>query len=471
MTKPHQSTDDFDPVANSPQTSPDPWSQNEGTQDYQAGLSEGRADSAAGQRPTFMDNSYGVSDYVRGYAEGYSAAQPQDKPDTGGHPGAGPRQNPDVPRSMDGDSGQAMNDQEAQRGAQVARASRISRGFVSTASRRHPDFRKAYAFASKWEQGRPLVATGSAYFEAGLYAGISDREPDVQRAWLAAHEGMRRTYPYLRDRISRHAAFSVTLIASGYKIRKNGVYAYVPVRRTAGTTTDLISDGPGTSPDPMGSTPLNGPGTPPPSGGRSDPARSGGPSPYQGAQPQGAGPVVQDDVQGLAQEPPQPVGPVGQGFSGPGPGYTNEDQRPPSARGGPAGADLAPAAPDAAAQQGYSNPGAYQGNPEHKDKVAVFRATVQASLKARQATGPKAGSLQVMAALEDDLHTVMRMHRHQYAQGQHFSPDANIFDLQEHLRRIGRPAGEDDIRSTLTSMQGKGSVWPGAEWDTWSTAG
>jgi hypothetical protein len=400
MSKPHQSTDDFTPVPNSPSTSPQPWSQNADpqSQDYQAGFSEGQQDARGGQRPTFMDNSDRVSGYVKGYAEGYSQAQPPDLADSGGHPGAAPRQNPDVPHSMGGDSGQARNSQEALQAAQRAQAVmrraaqyspdsqkktgiRVSAGFVSMAAGSHPDFRKAYAFASKWKPGSALVRTGSVHFEAGLYAGMSDRPAAVQQAWIMAHRKMaaQRGDSRLSDRMARHAAFTITLIASGYRVRRNGVYAWMPQRRTAGTTTDLITDGPGTSPDPMGSTPLNGPGTPPSMGGGGDPARSGGPSPYQGAEPKGGGPVVQDDVMGPSQEPPNPVGPLAQGFSGPGPGYGNQDQVP---RGT---TDLAPSAPDTAVQSGYSNPDAYQGAPQGGEKVAAFRRIVQGNLQIMRA--------------------------------------------------------------------------------------
>jgi len=139
--------------------------------------------------------------------------------------------------------------------------------------------------------------------------------------------------------------------------------------KTAGTSVDLVSDGPGTSPDPMGSTPINGPGTPPQSGGRGDPARSGGAPPYQGAAPLPGGPVVSDDVMGQSQEPQQPDGPMPMGFSGPGSGYGNQN--------------LAPRAENAADGPGYENQGAYDGDPQ-RYKAAAFRQTVQANLAARR---------------------------------------------------------------------------------------
>lgn len=259
---------------------------------------------------------------------------------------------------------------------------KTSGAFVATASRRDPEFVKGYRFAQRWYGGAKLVSRGSAQFEAGLYAGITDRPAAVQSAWISVHAAMAGRHPVLAQRLERHRGFTAKLAAAGWRTRDNGIYprqpkAPRPGPRTAATSTDLITDGPGTSPDPTGSTPLNGPGTVPPSGGRSDPARSGGPPPYQGAQPATRGPVVTDDEAGRPQEPPQPTGPVGQGFSGPGPGYTNEDQR---RRGG---ADLAPAAPNGAASNGYSNPGAYDGSPRGGDRVArlrTFQAAVQRNL-------------------------------------------------------------------------------------------
>jgi hypothetical protein len=460
MTKPHQSTDDLTPPYNSADTSPDPWSQNEdpGAGDLQAGMRDGQSDAAAGRRPTFMDNSETVSPYVKGYAQGYSGRAPDAKPDTGGHTGV-PPDNPDVPRSMGGDSGQAANAQQAATSFQVSKASlRTSAAFVSRGTAASPDFAKGYRFARQWRPGDKLVSRGSAQFEAGLYAGITD-SPRTQLAWLTVHASMAGAHPVLGRRLERHRTFTEQLVARGYRSRDNGIYprSPKPVRRgTAGVSTDLITDGPGTSPDPMGSTPLNGPGTPPPSGGRGDPARSGGPSPYQGAQPMGQGPVVTDDEAGRAQEGPQPAGPLAQGFSGPGPGYGNQDQIP---RGG---TDLAPAAPNDAAGSGYSNPGAYEGNPSGGDRTArlrAFRTRVQAGLAHTR-----------LAALDDDIHDLLRRRHNEYGQGMHFSTDMGEEEIEDGLQRMGRPASHDDIGSSLQSLQGRGYVWPGHEWATWGLA-
>jgi hypothetical protein len=130
--------------------------------------------------------------------------------------------------------------------------------------------------------------------------------------------------------------------------------------RLAGVSTDLITDGPGTSPDPSGATPLNGPGMAPPSGGGSDPARPGGIPPYQGGQP-----VVSDDAMGVAQEPEHPNGPMIQTL--------NSGQQPQNI-------DLAPSAPNQADGPGYENPGAY---PSDMRRAQAFRHTVQANLVAR----------------------------------------------------------------------------------------
>jgi hypothetical protein len=397
-TQPHQTTDDATPPYNTPQTSPDPWSQNEGGGDYQAGVSAGQSDRSAGERPLFADNSSGVSPYVKGYAQGYGQAQSP----------AGPQ---DVPRSMGGDSGQAQNAQEAQHAFQVARASRtaardlrshlaeehrtwgdyqdlpdyhrmlheggdqdhqyqalpeqedgagssrtaslrrVSAAFAPDSLMQDPEFSKAYKYAYIWEPGVPLVTKGSAQFEAGLYAGITD-QPRKHLTWLAEHARHASRFPELARRIALHESFTRKMSATGIYVRQ------------AGTSTDLVTDGPGSSPDPMGSTPLNGPGTPPPMGGLSDPAASGGAPPYQGAAPLPGGPVVPDDVMGRPQQQPQPDGPTVQTFSGM----------------HPENAQLAPVAPNKADHGEYSNRDAYRGDPRGGERLAAFRRRVQAGL-------------------------------------------------------------------------------------------
>lgn len=396
-SQPHQSTDDFSPPYNSAETSPDPWSQQEGG-DYQAGVSAGRSDRQAGERPLFADNSSGVSPYVKGYAEGYGS----------GRPPAGPQ---DVPLSMGGDSGQAYNAQEAHRSFQVARASRTasaqdawadargnlerqhdvrggheisgapgdeslegegtggrsgatwkvsslrrtSAAFAPDSLMADADFRKGYLFARRWQRGQRLAGRGSARFEAGLYAGITDN-PRMQDSWTAAHAAQGPRHRELVRRMGLHQSFTGKLLGS---------YGHPPMRYLAGTSTDLITDGPGTSPDPMGSTPLNGPGSPPPMAGRDEAAQAGGAPPYQGAPPLPGGPVVPDDVMGAPQRAPEPSGAFTNTFSG---------QHPENAV-------LAPVAPNKADSSGYTNPGAY---PQGNNRLAAFRQRVQAALAAME---------------------------------------------------------------------------------------
>jgi hypothetical protein len=391
-SQPRQTTDDLNPPYNSAETTP-PVNQDGG--DHAAGLAAGKADRAAGSRPAFADNSSGVSPYVKGYAEGYGAP-------------AAPQGVQDVPGSMGGDSGQAANAQEAQQGFQVARASLVRQGegrggpvtgrcpectgrneshaswcshaddpdnwafessrtsaaFAPDSLMRDPDFAKAYRYAQLWEPGGfPLVRTGSAAFEAGLYASITD-QPAKQRGWLAEHARFAKDYPELRRRIELHASFTRK---HARKMRQKVAAKSVYLRRQAATSTDLITDGPGTSPDPMGSTPINGPGTPPPMAGMDNANAPGGSPPYQGAPPLPGGPVAPDDVMGKPQEKPQQSGPFTNTFSG----------------NHPENADLAPVAPNSADQPGYSNKDAYKGDPSGNDRVArltAFRAVVQQNL-------------------------------------------------------------------------------------------
>jgi hypothetical protein len=353
-SQPRRTTDDVNPPYNSQATTPDPASQNmgPGASDYAAGKSAGQADRARGDRPAFADNSSGVSPYVKGYAEGFGGAQSPQGP-------------PDVPASMGGDSGQAMNAGEAQRAFDVARAPRtarlrrVSASFAPQSLMGDPDFRKGYLFAAKWRQGQRLAGVGSPAFEAGLYAGMTD-SPASQAAWSAAHRRMGSKHPQLKRRMRLHASFTAKQLAKGGGLGRRGAYL---VRR-AGTTTDLVTDGPGTSPDPMGSTPLNGPGAPPPMAGLSDPAASGGAPPYQGAAPLPGGPVVPDDVMGTPQQAPQASGPFTNTFSG-------DHQE---------NVTLAPVAPNSADGHGYSNREAYDGDPHGTDRLAAFRKRVQAGL-------------------------------------------------------------------------------------------
>lgn len=357
-TAPHATTDDYAAPFNSARTTPSPVSSNASPEasDFQAGVSAGQQDRAAGERPLFADNSSAVSPYVKGYAQGYGGA-------------GGPQGPRDVPYSMGGDSGQGRNAGEAQRAFQVARASRrtaslrrVSASFAPDSLMRDPEFRKGYLFAAKWRPGQRLAGKGSARFEAGLYSGITD-SPGTQRAWIAEHWMQDGRHPELGRRIALHQSF--TRKAE----RRQGLCTTMAyLQRQGGTSTDLVTDGPGTSPDPMGSTPLNGPGAPPPMGGLSDPAQAGGAPPYQGAPPLPGGPVVPDDVMGQPQQQPQPDGSTVQTYSGMHPENTV----------------LAPVAPDKADQSGYTNRDAYRGDPHGNDRLAAFRRTVQASVARAQ---------------------------------------------------------------------------------------
>jgi hypothetical protein len=234
---------------------------------------------------------------------------------------------------------------------------RASAAFVPAEALGDAEFRKGYLFARRWIPGSRLVSRGSARFEAGVYSGITDNEDArAQYEWQREHLLQGQRHAALRQRWEAHKAFTDQYVREAPDTLVRGIYVQ------AGTSVDLVTDGPGTSPDPAGSTPINGPGTPPPMGGLSDPAKSGGPSPYQGAPPGPSAPVAPDDVLGQPQEPPQPDGkPVG--FSGPDYGTGL----------------LAPQAPNKAAGPGYSNSAADEGNPHHK--AAAFRAVVQSNLQ------------------------------------------------------------------------------------------
>lgn len=309
---PHNVPGGETPVSNSVDTADQPASGS-----YGKGMADGQADRASGDRPTFSDASSHASDYVRGYTQGYAG---------GSDPTIG---QPDVPYSLGGDTGQSQNAQDAQNAAQVAMASgngqsrgsgragmgrvvasspsksskknrgsvlRVSAALVDADVTGSPDFVKGYNFAKKWTAGKRLVSLGSVEFEQGLYAGITDN-PKAQASWVAEHRRLARKHrqPELIRRISVHERVTRRHARKNPEALVKGFYVQ------AATSTDLITTGPGTSPDPMGGTPINGPGTPPPMEGGIDPARPGGPSPYNGAEPFGAGPVAPDPVVGPQQ--------------------------------------------------------------------------------------------------------------------------------------------------------------------------
>jgi hypothetical protein len=306
FSAPHDVPGSETPVSNSPQTTPQPAESG----GYGKGKTDGAADKAAGEAPTFSDASSGVSDYVKGYSEGYGGQQEA----------AGA---PDVPASMGGDSGQPQNASDAQGAAQVAMAAKTAAAkpallpqLVREASMSTPDFIKGFNFARRWKPGQRLVSTGSAEFEEGLYAGITENRV-AQASWVAGHrkEAKRLQRPELMKRISAHERATRRFARRNPAALVRGFYVQ------AATSTDLITTGPGTSPDPMGGTPINGPGTPPPMEGGTDPARPGGPAPYNGAPPFGSGPVAPDPVVG-PQQSASPVTPDNEL-----PGYPSAEQR------------------------------------------------------------------------------------------------------------------------------------------------
>ena len=233
----------------------------------------------------------------------------------------------------------------------------------------HPEFRKGYAYAARWNPSKPLVTLGSAEFEAGLYAGITDN-PAHQASWVTEHAKQAAGFPVfatrmdLHDRFTRKVAGQRGLRTQGAYIRKQAIPSdgtcpeclghgnirgeqcewckgtgkeewaqgqtgdnggpyradfdsdedyeeykeYLrggrkqSSRKTALTQTDLMTSGPGTSPSPVGDTPIDGPGRPGPLAGQADAAAPGGPAPYNGVEPLGQ-PVVPGAV------PPAPANP------------------------------------------------------------------------------------------------------------------------------------------------------------------
>jgi hypothetical protein len=263
-------------VANSPATTPQP--QQGGS--YTAGFAAGLADAKTGQAATYADNSAGLpfsAGYVEGYGKGMgevSSAQPQS-----------------VPSSLGGDNGQS----QMTGSVKTAALTKVSDLFVTADTREGEDFRKAYRFASKWNASKPLVKKGSAEFEAGLYAGISDNAP-AQSAWVQAHAVQAAKYPDFSERISLHASFSGKVVAS-----QGGVVEGPYIRTESATSTDLDISNPSGTASPVGETPINGPGRPGPLAGQADAAAPGGPAPYNGTEPFGS-PVVPTGV------PTEPTG-------------------------------------------------------------------------------------------------------------------------------------------------------------------
>lgn len=231
-------------VANSPTTTPD----------LSAGSQQGLADGLAGDQPTYADASSSAPVNVQQYSKGYEQGAKQRK-DQATH---------EVVPSLS------------------AAASKVSERFTKAASREDGDFKKGYNFATKWAPGKPLVTTGSALFESGLFAGVVDGlhvGSEAHRAWRTAHRTHAEQDPQFGTRLETHDSYLAHLVNHGIDV-------------TAATSIDLDTLDAASSPSATGNTPINGPGTPPPLEGGVDPARPGGPSPYNGAAPAAGKPVV-----------------------------------------------------------------------------------------------------------------------------------------------------------------------------------
>lgn len=168
-----------------------------------------------------------------------------------------------------------------------------SASFTKAATASTADFRKGYNYARQWKPGGPLVSMGSADFESGLFAGLTDFNSH-REAFRAAHRKQARKDPSFGQRLAQHDAYTDYLSDNGIDV-------------TASTSTDLDTMAPGSSP--TSNTPINGPGTVPPLAGLADPAAPGGPAPYNGVPPYGVAVV--------------PTGPGSMGV--PSPGYVNVD--------------------------------------------------------------------------------------------------------------------------------------------------
>lgn len=263
-----------------------------GSHVYTKGFSDGQSDANSGQRPAFADNSSGASQYVKGYVEGFNSSVQQ---------GGGAQ---DVPVSMGGDNGQAVNsgsartheEQPLQMGAAHKTADgvseesmRVSASMLSKDVSGDEDFQRGYRWARQWRDGQQIVGLGSKGEEAGIYAGITDN-PAQQTSFLKSHQAMAREFPELVERLRSHEEVTRRFAARNPETLTKGLYVQ------AGTSTDLDTMSPAASPDPNGSTPMMGPGSVPPlRDAPGTPAAPGGASPYNGAEPMGA-PVAPDPV-------------------------------------------------------------------------------------------------------------------------------------------------------------------------------
>jgi hypothetical protein len=253
-------------VANNPATTPHP----------EDSAASGKEDASVGNASTTADGTK-YPNYSEGFTEGIESLHEQDQHS--------------VPSAMGGDNGTGLGNPKA-----ASLAPKTSALFVTVAAAENADFKRAYAYAAKWTPETPLVKQGSAEFESGLYAGISDN-PAQQNAWVRAHRKWAQRVPGLRRRIALHDEFT-RRVAS--KLDKETFGPYLKVE--AGTTEDLDTLDPTASPATDGSTPINGIGTPGPLDGGQDAAAPGGPAPYNGVEPFGK-PVVPTNAPSATPDP------------------------------------------------------------------------------------------------------------------------------------------------------------------------
>lgn len=303
------------PVANTPETTPETPSS--------ATRGKGSSDAnSPNEAPTFSDDSSHVPAGAKAYAEGYAAGEKehgeQNVPPSLAGPGkgttkagsrtsafnqndtvnvndgrgnltgaqgrvvGGPHNDPygttyDVEhgnRSVKRYHETKLEHPNSERGKYESEQSKKTGAKTSTlittaADRSSPDFMKGYFYASKWNMTMPIVTEGSASFEAGLYAGLTD-SPSVQPHFIQASSERGVT-----DRLERHAAITESLSKQlSLKVGSTSLY--------------LDTSAPNTSPSGDGTTPINGKGRPGPLDGKeTGEEAAGGPSPYNGAAPFG----------------------------------------------------------------------------------------------------------------------------------------------------------------------------------------
>lgn len=306
----------------------------------------------SGQRANWLDNSSSIpsdiADYSKGYSDGIGSTPGPERPE---------------PYSMsDGEGGEPVMDATV----------RTSSKFTDERIRSNADYRKGYRFASKWAPGGQLVNQGTPEFEAGLFAGITDR-PEVREAWRAAHRrqaakgltvlaqrienndayvdylqttaGIDVTAAspaesYTRDVMMRirdrdpagqenpadgatdaHRNWAISTYgprAWKHYISGNWDQGHYASKREAGTSAWMNPDDGESSPSATGQTPFNGPGTEPVLQGEGPINAPAGPAPYNGAPPFGKG-VVPTGPAAVSTNTPTvqdlPGGPVDQNLN------------------------------------------------------------------------------------------------------------------------------------------------------------